>query len=181
MQYPVGHRATQILFLLVVSVFSASCGKKALKQDGALPGAAQTAAAAAFTAEDGEANETEASLRDKDYAPETGIHTVYFDFDTAELKTETRRLLQENAAALKTRTGVEIQMAGHCDERGTTGYNLALSQRRATMVRNYYKYLGVKINRMSTIGYGDEKPGCPESAEECWARNRRVETLVKTR
>lgn len=174
-------RISQILLVLMISVFAVGCGKKNVKQGSILPDSPQTVSDAALTAEDGMASETEGSLRNKDYAPEAGIHTVYFDFDKSELSDETRKALQENAAALKKRAGVEIQVAGHCDERGTTGYNLALGQRRANVVRNYYKALGIKISRMSTISYGEEKPACMESTEECWAQNRRVETLIKVK
>ena len=120
-------------------------------------------------------------MRNKDYAPEAGIHTVYFDFDKSELSSEARKALQENAAILKKRAGVEIQVGGHCDDRGTTGYNLALGQRRANIVRNYYKALGIKMTMMSTISYGEEKPVCMESTDACWVQNRRVETLLKAR
>jgi len=172
-------RISQILLVLIVSVFVAACGRKNVKQANPLLHSSQTVSDAALTAENGTASETEGSLRNKDYATEIGIQTVYFDFDKSELAVESRRTLQENAAVLKNRAGVEIQVAGHCDERGTTEYNLALGQRRANVVRNYYKALGIKISRMSTISYGEEMPTCAESTEQCWQTNRRVETLVR--
>jgi peptidoglycan-associated lipoprotein len=173
-------RIGQILFLLVVSIFAASCSKKNVKQEKILPDSSQTVSDAALTADDGTAGENEGSSRDKDYAPEAGIRTVYFDFDKSELSDETRKVIQWNAATLKKR-GVEIQVSGHCDERGTTEYNLALGQRRANVVRNYYKALGIKISRMATISYGEEKPVCTESTDACWAQNRRAETLIRTK
>lgn len=175
------HRIGPILFLLVVSFFAVSCGKKNVKQESALPDSSQTVSGAALTADDRAASEAEGSSRDKNYIAEVGIHTVYFDYDRSELSAEARKALQKNAEALKKRGGDEIQIAGHCDERGTTGYNLALGQHRANVVRNYYKALGIKMARMSTISYGEENPVCQESTDECWAQNRRAETLIRTK
>lgn len=162
-------------FICLVAVFAVSCGKKNVKQ----PVAAQTVEESLAPEADGDLTEREGSLRGKDYAPDAELAAIHFDFDKAELGEEARKTLRENAAALKKRAGVEIQVAGHCDERGTTEYNLALGQHRANAVRNYYKYLGVKVSRMSTISYGEERPVCNESGEECWGQNRRAETLVK--
>lgn len=117
-----------VLFLVIVFVFAAACGKKNVKQDVVREPVytAQTVSEPALAAEDVTALDNEGSLRNKDYAPEAGIYTVYFDFDKSELGEDVRKRLRENAAALKKRATVEIQVAGHCDERGTTEYNLAL-------------------------------------------------------
>ncbi len=168
---------SQILLVLLASVFAVGCGKKNVKQGITLPDSSQIVSDATLIEED----ETEGSSRNKDYAPEAGIQTVYFDFDKSELSFETRKALQENAAVIKKRVGVEIQVAGHCDERGTTEYNIALGQRRANVIRNYYKALGIKITSMATISYGEENPVCLETADECRAQNRRGETLIRTR
>lgn len=87
--------------------------------------------------------------------------------------------LKANAAWLKSNAKVEVQIQGHCDERGTVAYNLALGQKRARAVRDYYRTLGVSMRRMSTISYGKEKPGCQESNEDCWRDNRRAETRAR--
>lgn len=167
----------RLFFICAAAVFAISCGKKNVKQ-AAVPAQVREAAAPDM---DGEVSEREGSLRDKEYAADPELVAVNFDYDKAVLSEESRRVLRENAASLKKRPGVELQVAGHCDERGTTEYNLALGQRRANAVRNYYKYLGVKLSRMSTISYGEERPACQESGEECWSRNRRAETLVKVK
>lgn len=169
----------QLLFLLVIAVFAAACGRKSVKQ-AAVAEPVQAAGSAVPDAA-GDPGENEGSLRDKEYAGDPLLAAVRFDFDRAELGAEAREVLSANAAALKKRPAAEIQVAGHCDERGTTEYNLALGQRRANAVRNYYKYLGLQPGRLSTISYGEERPVCTESAEECRARNRRAETLVRTR
>lgn len=167
----------RLFFIGAAAVLAVSCGKKNVKQ-AVVPTQVQEAAVPDM---DGEVSEREGSLRDKDYASDPELAAVNFDYDKAELSEESRRALRENAAALKKRKTVEIQVAGHCDERGTTEYNLALGQRRANAVRNYYKYLGVKMGRMSTISYGEERPVCHESTDECWRQNRRAETLVKVK
>jgi len=112
-------------------------------------------------------------------AAESALRDIHFDYDKSELSTGDRETLRANAAVLKKRPSAEIQVAGHCDERGTNQYNIALGQRRANAVRNYYKFLGVKMSRMSTISYGEELPACNDSTEECWSQNRRAETLVR--
>ncbi len=165
----------QILFVLVVCVFAAACSKKNVKQTSALPETVMESVVPVPAEAEGD----EGSLRNKKYAQIAEVQTAYFDFDRSELSDKTRSTLQANAAVLKKRPLLEIQIAGHCDERGTTEYNLALAQRRATAVRNYYKALGIKIGRMSTISYGEEGPVCADSTEECWDKNRRAETLVK--
>lgn len=165
----------RLFFIGAAAMLAISCGKKNVKQ-AAVPTQVQEAVAPET---DGEVSEREGSLRDKEYAADSELFAVSFDYDKAELSEETRKTLRENAAALKKRPGVEVQVTGHCDERGTTEYNLALGQRRANAVRNYYKYLGVKLARMSTISYGEERPVCHEASDECWSQNRRAETLVK--
>jgi peptidoglycan-associated lipoprotein len=169
----------QVLSLLIVTVFAAACGKKNVKQ----PASAEPVQIvdSAFADSEGDLSAREGSLRDKVYFSDPGVLTVRFDFDRSELSKEMRETLQANAAVLKKRPEVEIQVAGHCDERGTTEYNLALAQRRANAVRDYYKNLGIKLARMSTISYGEERPVCAEPTEACWAQNRRAETLLKKR
>jgi peptidoglycan-associated lipoprotein len=109
---------------------------------------------------------------------------VYFDSNRAELNAEARAALKSNAAVLKTvreqAPGVQIRLEGHCDQRGTLEYNLALGQRRANAVRDYYASLGLPKAGLSTISYGEERPGCTDNNEGCWWRNRRGETALKS-
>jgi peptidoglycan-associated lipoprotein len=106
------------------------------------------------------------------------VKTIHFDYDSAFLGPEARATLVQNAGWLKSHLDARVQAAGHCDERGTVEYNLALGQRRAQAVKDYYKALGVAEGRVATISYGKEKPLCQDSNEDCWQKNRRVETLV---
>lgn len=105
------------------------------------------------------------------------IKTIYFDFDKADLKDSAREALKANADYMKS-TGRTFCIEGHCDERGTVEYNLALGQRRAIAVVDYYKMLGVSANNMATISYGSEKPTVAGTGEEVWVKNRRVETKI---
>lgn len=122
---------------------------------------------------------TEASLRGKVFQQIPVLSTVRFDYDRDALDAESLAVLKANAAWLNSNAKVEIQIQGHCDERGTVAYNLALGQKRAKAVRDYYRSLGVPMRRMSTISYGKEKPDCPQADEDCWRRNRRAETRAR--
>lgn len=108
-----------------------------------------------------------------------GLETVYFDFDSAALRPDAIATLQKNAEkikmALQKNPNIIIQLAGHCDERGTQEYNLALGERRALAVRDYLIKLGVPSQNLITISYGEEFPADPGHNEAAWAKNRRVE------
>jgi len=106
---------------------------------------------------------------------------VYFDFDRAELRAEARDRLSRNADFLKSRPEFLVTVEGHCDERGTNEYNLALGDRRATATRDYLVSLGVAASRIKIISYGEERPACRESNEGCWSQNRRSHFLVTGR
>jgi peptidoglycan-associated lipoprotein len=121
----------------------------------------------------------EPSLRGKDYKEVPEIVTVYFDLDQATLRPDARDALDKNYAVLKEHADWEALVEGHCDERGTTEYNLGLGQRRAAAVRQYYMTLGLDGRRLATISYGKEQPVCTEHSEGCWAKNRRGVTKVR--
>jgi len=106
------------------------------------------------------------------------VDDVYFDFDKADLRTEAREQLQRNADWLKSHAGYLVTIEGHCDERGTNEYNLALGERRANAAKDYLVSLGVAAARVNTISYGEERPVCTESTEVCWQKNRRAHFVV---
>ena len=109
----------------------------------------------------------------------TAFETAYFDFDKSELRKDTRDVLSKTAdIMLKTRTDVKVKIEGHCDERGSAEYNLALGERRAKSALQYLITLGVPANRLSTISYGKEKPVVQGDNEEAWAKNRRAEFVI---
>jgi peptidoglycan-associated lipoprotein len=98
---------------------------------------------------------------------------VFFDYDSYELRADAQNTLQQQAAWLQRYPQYRITVEGHCDERGTREYNLALGERRANSVRNYLVALGIDPNRLQTISYGKERPEVPGSDEIAWAQNRR--------
>jgi peptidoglycan-associated lipoprotein len=99
---------------------------------------------------------------------------VYFDFDQFTLTPEARKTCARKASFLKVHTELKLVIEGHCDERGTTEYNLALGERRATSVKDYLRLLGVDVARITTISYGKERPTVQGHNEEAWAKNRRA-------
>jgi peptidoglycan-associated lipoprotein len=104
--------------------------------------------------------------------------TVHFDYDKFAVTSEDRDILQRQAAWLQKYSQVRVTVEGHCDERGTREYNLALGARRANAVKEYLVSLGVSSARVDTISYGKERPICTESNESCWGQNRRGVTTI---
>jgi peptidoglycan-associated lipoprotein len=103
---------------------------------------------------------------------------VFFDFDRSEIRDTDRATLTKNADALKRFDFLRVTVEGHCDERGTVEYNLALGERRARSAYDYLVSLGVPADRLKTVSYGKEVPVCQASTEECWQRNRRAHFTV---
>lgn len=103
---------------------------------------------------------------------------IYFDFDSYTLRSDARAVLEQKAAWMKTNPGANVQVEGHCDERGTNAYNLALGERRANTVKQYIITLGVNGGRISTISYGEEQPFDPGHTETAWAKNRRAHFVL---
>lgn len=101
--------------------------------------------------------------------------TIYFDYNDANIREDSKALLTQVAAAMAKDPGIKIEIEGHCDERGSTEYNLQLGERRARAVEKYLMTQGVKGGQISTISYGEERPADPESNERAWAKNRRAE------
>jgi len=101
------------------------------------------------------------------------VQDAYFDLDKADIRSDARTALGKTADFLRNYPQVKVVIEGHCDERGSTEYNLALGDRRAAAVKQYLVSLGIGADRMTTLSYGKEKPFCMESNEDCWQRNRR--------
>ncbi len=120
----------------------------------------------------------ELDIHGKEFEESSRVEKVYFEFDSSELSQEARQKLFANATLLKKNKAMEFVIQGHCDERGTVAYNLALGQKRAQAVRQYYIALGLDPKKIGTLSLGEEAPECNESNEECWAKNRKGETLV---
>jgi peptidoglycan-associated lipoprotein len=113
------------------------------------------------------------------WAKEKGLlGEVYFDYDRYELRPEARDRLTRNAEFLRTYPDVLITIEGHCDERGTNEYNIALGDRRAFSAVRFLEQLGIDRARLRTVSYGEERPQCRESGENCWSRNRRAAFMI---
>jgi peptidoglycan-associated lipoprotein len=116
------------------------------------------------------------------YASEKGLlGDVYFDFDKYDLKPEMRDRLAKNAEFMRDQPQFTFTIEGHCDERGTNDYNIALGDRRANAARDYLVSLGISASRLRLISYGEEQPDCEEHSEGCWARNRRAKFVITGR
>ncbi len=110
-----------------------------------------------------------------------GLRTINFDFDKYDVRSDARNILAQNADYLKKNTSVKVQIEGHCDERGSTEYNIALGERRANAAKQYLGDLGVGSDRVSTVSYGEERPLVDESNPDAWAKNRRAEFRVTSK
>ncbi len=106
------------------------------------------------------------------------LKDIYFDFDRYDVRAEDAEILKQNAAVIMKNPSWKIQIEGHCDERGTAEYNLALGERRASSVKKYLVTLGIPQGRISTISYGEERPFDRGHTEEAWAKNRRAHIIV---
>ena len=104
--------------------------------------------------------------------------TVYFDFDKYNIREDQKARLAKNAEILKANSKLVIKIEGNCDERDTEEYNLALGDKRAIAVKEYFISLGISADRLETISYGEERPVDPGHAEESWAKNRRAEFRI---
>ena len=173
----------KLIFATLAAVMISACA--APQKKGSLAKGAKDGAPAGDTAESAPlppgADVTEASLRGSGFEGDLDIKPVRFDYDSAQLSPESLAVLKANAAVMKTRKGSEFLVAGHCDDRGTVAYNLALGQKRAKEVRDYYIRLGVDGRKVATISYGKEQGECSDATEECWSQNRRAVTGVRAK
>jgi peptidoglycan-associated lipoprotein len=106
------------------------------------------------------------------------LQDAYFDYDQSDLRDDARTALSANAEWLKRYPSIQVLIEGHCDDRGTSAYNLALGDRRANAARDYLDSLGVAASRVRTVSYGKERPFCTESTEDCWQQNRRGHFVI---
>lgn len=144
----------------------ASAGKKGDSSANAVPGAATDV--------------QEASLRAHVYENDPNLQIIHFALDSTEFSDEALSLMKANVAYLKTKESDAVLIEGYADDRGTIEYNLALGQRRAEAIKEYYHSLGIPIGHMATISYGKMKPVCSQDDNTCWGQNRRGETKLGT-
>jgi peptidoglycan-associated lipoprotein len=113
-----------------------------------------------------------------EFTATANLKDVFFDFDKYDIRPNDAKTLDTNATWLKSNNNL-VLIEGHCDERGTNEYNLALGERRAKATRDYLVSVGIDAGRITVISYGEERPVCTDKAEPCWMKNRRAHFLVK--
>jgi peptidoglycan-associated lipoprotein len=107
-----------------------------------------------------------------------GINDIYFDYDRYIIRDDAKDVLRTNADLLKGKNFRKLVIEGHCDERGTSEYNIALGERRAESAKRYLSTLGIDSSKISVISFGEEKPFCSEQDENCWQQNRRAHFIL---
>lgn len=185
----------QVLLLILLLVFLPQCQRKVVKQDRAVAPEEEKALKEERAViedrglrEERERRVFEESLAKSKYPGIEGevwestlLKDIHFEFDKYDLTTEAREVLAKNAKVLLAHTNLKIQIEGHCDERGSNEYNLALGQKRAVSARIYLIKFGVEGDRLSTISYGEEMPQDSRHNEEAWAKNRRCHFVISSR
>jgi peptidoglycan-associated lipoprotein len=126
---------------------------------------------------DGEASGTQEARLQSFHATDD-LKDIHFNFDQYDLDSNSKKVLEQNATYLKSNPDMRVEIQGHCDERGTNNYNIALGERRAHSTKKYLVAQGVNSHRVNIISYGEEKPFCSDSNENCWHQNRRAHFLV---
>ena len=180
------------IMLAMLLALGVSCAKKQVTMEtqemAAEEGAAQQSAedeAARRQAEEmrraREARQSEqaASMSEEARRAAFEDENIHFDFDKYVLTPQAMMILDDKAAYLREHSGVRVLVEGHCDDRGSNEYNLALGDRRANSAKNYLVKSGVAASRITTISYGEEQPLCRQQNESCWSRNRRGQFSVR--
>ncbi len=162
-------RNSSLSLLMVIALLMGGCASDSSKKSGSSSDSMMDDAASARSLE------LEGSSDENTAGP---LQTIYFDFDSSKLTSAARSTLEQNAMWLKGASGVDIQVEGHCDERGGQQYNLALGERRAKAVKGYLEALGVNAGRISIISYGKEKPVSFGHDEQSWSKNRRANFVI---
>ena len=180
---PKNHSALAACLLSASALVLVSCSAKkptttSEKRESTPAGPSATAVAPPASAQTSNASgdvlsEDLATLNRKGY-----LKDAFFDYDQASLREDAREALAADALWLKKYRSAKIVIEGHCDERGTEEYNLALGDRRATAAREYLASLGVPASRVETVSYGKERPFCAQETERCWQENRRGHLLI---
>lgn len=165
-------KLTALIITLLMTFGLTSCGSSDKKS-----GASDSGATTEDQSMGSEGMELELN-GDSDSGKAGALSTVYFGFNSSSLGSSTRASLEANAQFLKENPGVEVQVEGHCDERGGVQYNLALGERRANAVKEYLVSMGVSSSRISTISFGKERPVSFGHDEGSWSRNRRANFVV---
>jgi len=175
-----------LMLLVIVTLLAFGCAKKPVVEETAVVEEPTEVAVIeeqqpvvvveeTVTDDDRGAAAARAAAEAREKAALSGLGRIYFDFDQYVLTGAAKRQLETNAQLLQGAPALRVKIEGHCDERGSDEYNLALGEKRALATKNYLVSLGVAASRISIISYGEELPLDPRSTEEAWAKNRRAE------
>jgi len=171
-----------VIFALAGLGLLTGCAKKEVRTDMPTPGTEEII----VEANGEEVEVSEADVRSQELREELARkrmaflnEMVHFDFDKYNIRPDAAGVLKGKAAWLKENPDASVIIEGHCDDRGTAQYNLALGERRATASKNFLVRLGVSASRMETISYGEERPLDPGNNEAAWAKNRRAQFVIK--
>ncbi|MFP4040497.1 MAG: peptidoglycan-associated lipoprotein Pal [Desulfosudaceae bacterium] len=185
---------TATVMVIFGLVFLTSCAKESVKSESSdLQDTEQVEYDASAAEEEAEATAEEEAAKEKAAEEEEAAvkeemekareafvdEKIHFDFDKSSLTAEAREILRSKAAWLRNNPDTEVVIEGHCDERGTAEYNLALGDRRANSAKEYLVDMGIEDSRLETVSYGEEEPLDSSSTEEAWEKNRRAEFDIK--
>ncbi len=178
-----------VLFVIPGLLFTAGCSKKQVKPDETVPAieSGQEGRDALSAEEEArrrameEQRLAEERRRQQEMAAKSafGENDIYFAFDDSTLSSAAQAVLREKAAFMNSYPDIDVVIEGHCDERGTAEYNIALGERRAESAKKFLMNLGISGSRLTTISYGEEKPAAMGQNEEAWAKNRRAHFEVR--
>lgn len=189
-----GIRLVECCFTVAIAIALAGCAPSAANRSSSGSAASDNAAKSAAQAGQNRAGQGSSSTRESSTGagslqqmregqstktpPSSPLGDIFFDFDRSDLRADARDILRKNAEWLKNNPSVRVEIEGHCDDRGTNEYNLALGAKRAQSARDYLATLGIPGDRLSTISYGEEIPACREAGDSCWEQNRRARFVI---
>ncbi len=170
-----------MVFALAGTGLLTGCAKKEVRTDMPTPAAGKAGKASAPSSALTEAQLKEQKLKEELAKKRMMFlnEMVHFDFDKSDIRVDAAEVLKRKAAWLKENPNVVVIIQGHCDERGTEAYNMALGERRAQAAKKFLMALGISGDRLETISYGEEMPLDPGHNEEAWAKNRRAQFVIK--
>ena len=179
--------AIALVMILTPMYFTASCAKKAVQVEPVAttqqqdPKASERSAEAAGQARRPTEDRLQAEAPSREAATRAFVNeNIHFTFDSSVLSDQAQEVIKSKAEYLRTNPSTRVTVEGHCDERGTTAYNIALGDRRAESVKNFLVTLGISANRLNTLSYGEERPIAVGQDEASWAKNRRAQFVINS-